>query len=204
MDLQSIIQTVGYPAVFFFIMGESAGVPMPGETAVLIASAAAGANGTFNIWAVIAVAAAGAICGDTMGYWIGRRGGRPLIERMMRRFHVNPEHLTRAEGFFAKHGGKAVFFGRSVSYLRVLSALLAGVSHMHYPKFLFYNAAGGIVWAFTVGMIGHTFGKNWPLIETYIGRIGWGALVVIGVVVIAVLLFRKKKTKSKSEPQENG
>jgi membrane protein DedA with SNARE-associated domain len=178
MSLEALIQTVGYPFVFLFIMGESAGVPLPGETTVLIASAAAGAGKGFNIWLVVAVASAGAITGDTIGYWIGRRGGRALLDRLSGKLWFRKDHIEKAERFFSRHGGKAVFFGRSVSYLRVLTALMAGVSRMHYPRFLFYNALGGIVWASVVSFIGFKFGRRLPLIERIIREMGWGILIV--------------------------
>jgi membrane protein DedA with SNARE-associated domain len=187
MFLQNLILSIGYPLVFGLIMGESAGVPMPGETAVLIAAGAAGAGKGFNIWLVFLCAAAGAITGDTIGYWIGRRGGRKIFEKLTQKRWLKKEHLEKAEVFFARHGGKSVFFGRSVSYLRVLTALMAGVSHMPYPKFLFYNALGGIVWAGVVSYIGFKFGQHLDLVEKAIRQFGRGLLVA--AVVLALLYY---------------
>lgn len=192
MSLEALIQTVGYPLVFLFIMGESAGVPMPGETTVLIAAGAAGSGKGFNIWLVFVFAAAGAIVGDTIGYWIGRRGGRALLGRLSGRLWFKQDHIEKAERFFARHGGKAVFFGRSVSYLRVLTALMAGVSRMHYPRFLFYNALGGIVWAGIVSFLGFKFGQHLPYIEKIIHEFGMGLLVCIAAVVLLWYIARKK------------
>jgi membrane protein DedA with SNARE-associated domain len=191
MSLEALIQTVGYPLVFLFIMGESAGVPMPGETTVLIAAGAAGAGKGFNIWLVFTFAAAGAIVGDTIGYWIGRRGGRALFARLSGKLWFKKEHIEKAERFFAKHGGKAVFLGRGVSYLRVLTALMAGVSRMHYPRFLFYNALGGITWAAVVSFVGYKFGQNLPLVEKVIREIGW--VVLVAVVCVAAGYFAAVK-----------
>jgi membrane protein DedA with SNARE-associated domain len=191
MSLESILLSVGYPLVFLLIMGESAGVPMPGETAVLIAGGAAGAGKGFNIWLVFACAAAGAIVGDTIGYWIGRRGGRALLTRLSGKLWFKQEHIEKAEKFFARHGGKAVFFGRSVSYLRVFTALMAGVSRMYYPKFLFYNAMGGIAWAGIVSFVGYKFGRHLATVEKIIREIGWGLAVVI--VLVATLYYLGKK-----------
>jgi membrane protein DedA with SNARE-associated domain len=187
MSLETIILSVGYPLVFFFIMGESMGVPMPGETTLLIAAGAAGAGKSFNIWIVFLCASAGAIVGDTIGYWIGRRGGRKLLLRLAGNRWVKKAHLEKAEKFFSKHGGKAVFFGRSVSYLRVLTALMAGVSHMHYPRFLFYNALGGIAWAGVVSFIGYKFGQHLDLIEKIIKDFGRGLLVA--VIFLGILYY---------------
>lgn len=184
MSLETIILSVGYPLVFLFIMGESMGVPMPGETAVLIAAAAAGGGKHFNIWFVFVLAAAGAITGDTIGYWIGRKGGRKVFDRLIQKKWVKKNHLEKAETFFSRHGGKAVFFGRSFSYLRVLTALMAGVSHMHYPRFLFYNALGGVVWAAVVSYIGYTFGQHLDFVEKAIRQFGRGLLAVVAIAVV--------------------
>jgi membrane protein DedA with SNARE-associated domain len=190
---------MGYPAVFLLVMGECMGIPLPGETGLLIAAASAGTGRAFSLWIVIAVAAAAAIVGDTLGYWIGRRGGRVLIAKIMGKFFIKPHHLEKAEAFFKKHGAQAVFFGRSVSYLRVLTALLAGVSCMFYPKFLLYNALGGIAWALVFGCAGYAFGKNIGFLERGIREIGWIliavciALSVMYVLGIKIGWFGKKR-----------
>lgn len=187
MPLETIILSVGYPLVFSLIMGESMGVPMPGETAVLIAAGAAGAGKSFNIWLVFICSAAGAVAGGMIGYWIGWRGGRNLLLRLSGRRWFTKAHLEKAEKFFSKHGGKAVFFGRSVSYLRVLTALMAGVSHMQYPRFLFYNALSGIVWAGVVSYIGFTFGQHLGLVEKIIKDFGRGLLAA--ALLLAILYY---------------
>jgi membrane protein DedA with SNARE-associated domain len=206
MSFEALILSVGYPLVFLFIMGESAGVPLPGETTVLIASGAAGAGKGFNIWLVFLFASAGAIVGDTIGYWIGRRGGRALLGRLSGKLWFKKDHIEKAEKFFAKHGGKAVFFGRSVSYLRVLTALMAGVSQMNYPRFLFYNALGGIAWAAVVSFVGFKFGRHLDVVESVIREIGWGVLIGIACICLgyfaAVKLgwtvkFYSRRTKDK-------
>src|SRR5664279_4077408 len=101
MSLETIILSVGYPLVFFFILGESTGIPMPGETTVLIAAGAAGAGKSFNIWLVFLCASAGAIVGDTIGYWIGRRGGRDLLLRLAGNRWFKKGHIDTAEKFFS-------------------------------------------------------------------------------------------------------
>jgi membrane protein DedA with SNARE-associated domain len=187
MSLESIILSVGYPLVFFFIMGESTGIPMPGETTVLIAAGAAGAGKSFNIWYVFLCSSAGAVAGGMAGYWIGRRGGRKLLLKLSGNRWFKPSHLEKAEMFFAKHGASAVFFGRSLSYLRVLTALMAGVSHMNYPRFIVYNALSGVIWAGVVSFIGYKFGQHLDLVEKLIRAFGRGTL--IAVIIVAVLYF---------------
>jgi membrane protein DedA with SNARE-associated domain len=197
MHLEALIETIGYPAVFFLVMGECMGVPMPGETALLIAAAAAGTGKMFSIGWVILAASGGAIVGDTLGYWIGRRGGRALVLRLTGKLRIQTEHLEKAERFFDRHGGKAVFFGRSVSYLRVLTALLAGVSRMRYARFLVFNALGGIAWAAVFGCAGFYFGKNLGFLEERIHEIAWGLLLIGGIGALLYFLLKKSDQRKK-------
>ncbi|MGB2954271.1 MAG: DedA family protein [Gaiellaceae bacterium] len=149
----------GLPLLFVVVMIESFGIPLPGETA-LIAFAVLAASGHYSIVTVIAVAAAGAIVGDNLGYWlIGRLGGRALFDRWRWLNRYADRVIPRAEAIMARHGGKAVFFGRFVSILRYTIAWIAGLSRMHWWRFLFWNAAGGIVWATAVGVIAYYAGS---------------------------------------------
>src|SRR5437660_5928248 len=156
--LQNALNSFGYAAVTLFIMIESSGIPFPGETMLLLASFYAAVSHQLQIPLVIACAAFGAIIGDNIGYLIGRTGGRAFVVRYGRYVFIKPEHLALAEAFFAKHGNKTVFFGRFITLLRAWAAFLAGVNHMHWRTFLFYNAAGGIVWATIYGTLGYVAG----------------------------------------------
>src|SRR6266550_4354270 len=149
----------GLPLLFLVVMIESFGVPLPGETA-LIAFGVLAAEGHYSIWSVIGVAAAGAIVGDNLGYWlIGRLGGRALFRRWRWLSKYSDRVLPRAEALMARHGGKTVFFGRFVSILRYTVAWVAGLSRMRWWRFLFWNAAGGIAWATAVGLIAYYSGR---------------------------------------------
>jgi membrane protein DedA with SNARE-associated domain len=179
-----LVTTYGYIVVMLVVMVESAGAPVPGETTLLIGGALAGAG---HLWlpGVILAAAAGAILGDTAGYWVGRRYGIPLLRRHGRLFRFDERKLHQAEAFFARHGDKTVFLGRFVPIGRIFSAVLAGVSQMHYRRFLIWNATGGIVWASLMGTLGYLFGRQLPLIESILQKFGFGAL---GLIVLAVLV----------------
>ena len=143
--MTNFITSHGLPLLFVVVMLESFGLPLPGETA-LIAFGVLASQGHYSIVEVIAVTAAAAIIGDNLGYWvIGRWGGRALFERWRWLSRYSQRVLPRAEELIAKHGGKTVFFGRFVAVLRVTSAWTAGLSHMHWWRFLIWNAAGGIV-----------------------------------------------------------
>lgn len=148
----------GLPLLFVVVMIESFGVPLPGETA-LIAFGVLASQGHYSIVVVIAVAAAGAIVGDNLGYLIiGRRGGRALLERWGPLRRYSERFLPAAEELMAKHGDKVVFFGRFVTILRYTAAWVAGIAGMPWRKFLFWNAAGGICWATLVGLVSYYAG----------------------------------------------
>src|SRR5438309_5809555 len=149
----------GLPLLFAVVMIESFGIPLPGETA-LIAFGVLASEGHYSIVTVIAVAAAGAIVGDNLGYWlIGRVGGRALFRRWRWLSQYSDRVLPRAEALMARHGGKTVFFGRFISILRYTVAWVAGLSHMEWWRFLFWNAAGGIAWATAVGLVSYYAGQ---------------------------------------------
>ena len=143
--------------LFVLLTLESFGLPVPGETA-LIACSVLASQGSFSIVWVIVVGVLAAIIGDNLGYWAARKGGRPLLERYRLTRGYAERYLPRAERFFAKHGGKAVFFGRFVAVLRVTAAWVAGLSHMHWWRFFFWNAAGAIIWATSVSLISYYLG----------------------------------------------
>ena len=186
--LQQLLVSYGYLAVALGVMVESMGVPIPGETMLLLSAAYAGAGG-LHVRGVIIAAALGAIVGDSIGYEIGRLGGRALLERYGHILHLSERHLARAEAFFARHGDKRVFFGRFTAFLRTFSAFMAGVNRIPYRRFLLYNAAGGILWAITFGLLGAVFGSQWPLIERWAGRAGLLIAAVLLLIVLAGFLY---------------
>ena len=198
--LQNALDNFGYAAVALFIMIESSGIPFPGETMLLLASFYAAVSHQLQIPLVIACAAFGAIIGDNIGYLIGRTGGRSIVVRYGRYVFIKPEHLALAEAFFAKHGNKTVFFGRFITLLRAWAAFLAGVNHMHWRTFLFYNAAGGILWATIYGTLGYIAGRffhdNFAQVErlaTTLGWLGTGLIVVAVLTVLFVIRMRRHK-----------
>ena len=171
--------------VLFLVVGlESFGLPLPGETA-LIGAAVLAEQGHFALPAVIAVAAAAAIVGDNGGYWVGRTGGRKLVERAPLLRRLAPRVLPAAEAFFLRHGAKTVFVGRFVSLLRWTAAWLAGISRMSWWRFLAWNAAGGIVWALAVGVIAFFFGRA---AADAIARYGAVAGATIAALVLLALV----------------
>ncbi|MGV9767849.1 DedA family protein [Micromonospora tulbaghiae] len=187
------------PALICLLVGgvigvESMGIPLPGEI-VLVSAALLAATGAVGPEWVAAAAATGAILGDSIGYAVGRRGGRPLLERLGRRFpkHLGPAHLARAELSFARHGVWAVFFGRFVALLRILAGPLAGALRVPYRRFLVANAAGGLVWAFGTTYLLFYLGQA---AEHWLKDVSWAGLVLAvlaGVVSTAWLRRRAKR-----------
>jgi membrane protein DedA with SNARE-associated domain len=170
--VSGFVHHYGLLALFLIVMLESAGVPLPGETA-LVAAGVFASHGELNIVAVITAAAAAAIIGDNLGYWVGRTGGRSVLTR----WTVTSRTLPWAEGFFERHGPKTIFIGRFFSILRVTAAWMAGVSHMRWWTFFLWNAAGGICWALLVGLVAYLFGQAAADAIAKYGLIG-GALIV--------------------------
>ena len=191
--LQSIPPLVVYLIVGLTIMVESLGIPVPGEIALVTAAVLAAQHkmALSPAW-IAACGSAGAIIGDSIGFGVGRRVGRPLFDRLGRRFprHFGPGHIAVAERVFTRHGAWAVFFGRFIALLRIFAGPLAGSLRMPYGRFLAANASGGIVWA-----TGMTY-LIWFLgvaAERWLTRFSWLALVaaVAGGLVVTLLIKRK-------------
>ncbi len=187
--LISIPQNLGYPVLFGLVMVESMGIPVPGETSIILAGLAAN-QGNLTIELVILVAAAAAIIGDNIGFEIGRRGGRVLLEKPGPFERQRRQMLAVADPFFARHGAKAVFFGRWIAGLRVWAALFAGASEMRRRTFFVWNAAGGIGWAASVALAAYFGGRA---VEQVVAKVGlYGGIAVAAVLVGLLLLHRRR------------
>src|SRR5215213_633609 len=178
----SLIEHYGYLVVLFGVMLESTGVPLPGET-ILLASGVLVQQGHLDLGDAIVFGILGAVIGDQIGYWVGREGGRRFVLLWGRYVFISPQRLARAEAFFGRHGGKAVFLARFFSGLRVFGALVAGTSRMRWATFLIYNALGGAVWATAVVLVGYFLGSSLALVERWLGR---ATLVLAALVALAV------------------
>jgi membrane protein DedA with SNARE-associated domain len=173
----------GLPLLFVVVMLESFGIPLPGETALIFFGVLA-SKGNYNIAEVIAIAAAAAIVGDNLGYWlIGRLGGRALFRRNKWLHRWSESVIPRTENLMKRHGAKTVFFGRFIAILRFTAAWVAGLGKMHWWKFLFWNATGGIIWATAVGLVAYYGGQAAADVITR-----YGLYAAVGVVVLVVLV----------------
>jgi membrane protein DedA with SNARE-associated domain/membrane-associated phospholipid phosphatase len=185
----ALIEHYGYLVVLFGVMLESTGVPLPGET-ILLASGILVQRGHLDLGYTIAFGISGAVLGDQIGYWVGREGGRPFVLKWGRYLFITPERLARAEAFFARHGGKAVFLARFFSGFRVFGALVAGISRMRWGSFILYNALGGALWATAVVLLGYLLGSSIGLVERWLGRATLMLLAGLAVVVAFYLAYR--------------
>ena len=197
--LHDLIVNFGPWAVFFIVMLESAGIPLPGETIVVSAALYAGASGRVSIYWIVFAAAAGAIIGDNIGYWVGRRLGLPLLVKYGPRVNLTEQRLKLGQYLFQKFGGAIVFFGRFAALLRTFAALLAGANHYHWEKFLAYNAAGGIVWAGIFGFGAFFLGKSFEAIKGPIGYVGLAAAVIGAVGMIWFLKHHEERLMVEAE-----
>jgi membrane protein DedA with SNARE-associated domain len=180
--LQPLIAEYGLIAVFMIVMLESAGIPLPGETALVLAAVYAGMTGDLEIAKVVAVAATAAIIGDNIGFMVGRQFGLPLVRRYGPMVGLSEQRLRFGQHMFERHGAKIVFFGRFVAVLRIFAAVLAGVNRYPWRSFLFFNAAGGIAWATLYGVGGYVFGDAMHRAAGPIGMCGL-VIAVVGLLI---------------------
>src|SRR5579875_3332310 len=180
--VSQLIAHYGYFAVFGFVALESAGIPLPGESILVSAAIFAGTKHGLNIAGIITAAAAGAIFGDNIGFWIGREIGLRLLLRYGRYIRLDESKLKLGQYLFLRHGGKVVFFGRFVAVLRAFAALLAGISCMDWPRFFAFNMAGGIVWTVIYSTAGFYFGKA---VHELLGTLG---VIAVAAAAVAVLV----------------
>jgi membrane protein DedA with SNARE-associated domain len=201
LNVSHLVQVFGYPLLFLIVMSESGGLPVPGETG-LITAAALASQGKLQIELVIALAAAGAIVGDNIGYLIGRKGGRWLLERPGAFHRQRLQVLAVGQPFFERHGPKAVFFGRFVLGLRVWASWLAGATRMHWRSFVLWNALGGITWATVIGLIAYFLGHSAGNAIEAFGLFGLAAVLI--AVVSGLVLHRRHRRSKAAAPDGAG
>jgi membrane protein DedA with SNARE-associated domain len=173
---------------------ESMGVPSPGETA-LVAAAVLASQGKLQIWLVILIGVASAILGDNIGYWLGRRIGREVLEAPGPFQSHRVKAIKAGDRFYDRHGSKAVFLGRWVALVRVAAAWLAGINRMKFSHFFFWNALGGISWGVTVGLAGYYAGHGASSIISQVGLYAAIALAVIVVLAFGALRLRRRRAE---------
>lgn len=181
MNVDHLVSSYGYWAVLALVGLESLGIPLPGETILIVAGTLAGKYHHLSVWGIFAAAAAGAIIGDNIGFWIGDKGGYRLLVRYGKYVRLDEGKLKVGRYIFDRHGGKVVFFGRFVSILRTYAAFLAGTNRMRWHTFLVFNAAGGVLWAGIYAFASYYAGDS---LRHSSGRIN----IIIGVIAAVAII----------------
>jgi membrane protein DedA with SNARE-associated domain len=192
--IEEIAQQYGYWAVFLGILLENIGLPIPGETVTLAGGFLAGSD-QLNYWIVLTDAVLGATLGGTIGYWVGRYGGWPLLVAIGRLFRVQEDRLVSLKNQFSENAAKAVFLGRFIALLRVFASPLAGIAQMPYPRFMLYNTLGAVAWASVMVTLAFFAGQVVPLEKL----VEWASrfalltlLIVVAWIVIPIWLESRK------------
>ncbi len=198
-SLRTFVADYGYWAVALALLCENAGIPIPGESTLLLASFLAYSEHQLHLGWIIVVATCAATLGDNIGYALGHYGGRPLLDRYVNVFRISPATLQRGEDMFARYGAAAVFFARFIFGLRVFAGPLAGVLRMHWRKFAFFNFMGAGLWVTVIASAGYLFGQHSRSLFRAMQRFN------VAVLIVAVLgiLFLWWKYRRQPTP-ENG
>jgi membrane protein DedA with SNARE-associated domain len=191
MDPSAIADTLGDLAAGLGILVESVGIPFPGEL-LLLGAAAWTAARDHAILPVVLFAFLGATVGADIGYYLGFKGGRPFVERFGSVFRIRPDHIARAELFFARHGAKAVLAGHFVLGVRTWGSMLAGMSRMPFWRFQLFSALGGLAWAALVGVAGYLVGINLDALESSIRGIGLAGVLMVALLAVILVLVRRR------------
>lgn len=198
--LSSFFASYGYWVIFFGVMLENGGVPLPGETVLLFAGFLAH-QGQINLERAILTGIAGATLGDTAGYYLGRYGGQAFIERYRKRLGFFARHFDRAQKHYLKHGQWAVFVARFITGLRMFSGLLAGSFNMPYLRFLAFDFSGAVIWATAISCVGFFFGSNWDRVVHLVKEFNWMVLSVLGLgIVLGGIVYYLRKRKAGGRP----
>jgi membrane protein DedA with SNARE-associated domain len=191
-----LLQSYTYPVLVALVLLESVGIPLPGEIALVTAAAFAARLSHISIVIVIILAAASAIVGGMLGYWIGVKGGLPLVVRYGGYIGIRKSHIERTHAFFERNGAKTILFGRFVAVLRTWAAVVAGAACMSFTKFVIYTTIGSVAWSIVFGSLGYFFGRDLPLLEKYIARTSFAVLVLVAVGIAIFYFIKGRGSKS--------
>lgn len=191
--LRGYLAHYGYWTVGAALLLENAGLPVPGETILLLASFLAYSEHRLALPYVILVGICAATLGDNLGFAIGFHGGRPLLDRYRKTLRIQPAVITRGEELFARYGSTTIFVARFIAGMRIVAGPLAGVLRMPWRKFLLFNFLGAVLWVSVIAAVGYLFGKHW---EALVDLVQDANLAIAIVVVIACALFWWKRRRS--------
>jgi len=194
--LRNFFDQYGYWTVFVALLLENAGVPVPGETVLLFASFLAFDEQELRLRYIIMVGIAAAPLGDNLGYWLGRKGGRPLLQKYMHLFRIPESVIEKGEALFAKHGPVTIFFARFVFGMRIIAGPMAGVLKMDWKKFSIFNFLGAALWVSVISIVGYKFGEEWESLVRVMGRVN----LAIGIIAlwVAYMVWRAYRARKKA------
>jgi membrane-associated protein len=192
--IRQFIVDWGYLGVASGLLLENAGIPVPGETILILASVVAYSTHELSLPWIILVGSLAATAGDNIGYWIGRKGGRPLLERWKRFFRVEQKHIAAAEALIEKRGAIAIFLARFVTGARVIAGPLAGVLNMDWPRFALFNFLGAVTWVTVVASISYAFGSQLDRLLAFMKEANY--IILIGVVVLVLIFWLRKRWRA--------
>jgi membrane protein DedA with SNARE-associated domain len=190
--LRTFVADYGYWAVAIALLCENAGLPVPGETTLLLASFLAHSEQKLHLGWIIVVGSIAATLGDNLGYVLGHFGGRPLLERYRKVLRISDVAIARGEKLFERYGSEGIFFARFIFGLRIVAGPLAGVLRMHWKKFAVFNALGAVLWVSVIATVGYLFGRHWRTLEGVIRRFD---LAILVVAVIALLVWWRRRRR---------
>lgn len=194
--LRSFIIDYGYWAVALALLCENAGVPVPGETTLLLASFLAYSEQKLHLGWIILVATCAATLGDNLGYVIGHYGGRPLLERYQHIVPFSRRAIARGEKLFARYGSVTIFFARFVFGMRIIAGPLAGVLRMPWKIFVIFNLLGAALWVTVIAVVGYLFGRNWQMLIRVLRRFDLAALATVLALLIFLWWRRRQQQQS--------
>ena len=182
----------GYWAVASGLVLENAGIPVPGETILILASVVSYNTHKLHLPWIVVVGTLAATTGDNIGYWIGRRGGRRLLERWKHLFRIRSEHIQSAENLIHRHGSIAIFFARFVAGARIIAGPLAGVLCMKWPRFVLFNFLGALVWVSVIATIGYVFGSQLDRLLVLLRDFNWIVLILVAATALFYCWRRRR------------
>jgi membrane-associated protein len=191
----------GYWTVAVALLLENAGLPVPGETVLLFASFLAYSERELSLPWIIVVGTVAATVGDNLGYALGRRGGRPLLNRYKHWFRISDRTMERGERTFARYGSAAIFFARFIFGLRIIAGPLAGVLHMRWKQFAIFNFLGAAVWVTIIALTGYFFGSQWDRLVHVVKEVDTGILIAAVALVLILWLRRRRRKASQQAPE---
>jgi membrane protein DedA with SNARE-associated domain len=200
--LREFLAHYGYAAIAIVLLLENTGIPLPGETILLMASALAYSEHRLSLPWIILTGIAAATIGDNFGFWIGYRGGRPLLLRYRVFFHISEDTIARGEELISRYGAATILFARFVAGLRIFAGPLAGVLRMNWRKFAIFNFLGALLWAAVICRVGYSFGRHWNRLQNALNRVDLLAfLAAILLIALFALRYQSRRRERNKAPE---